>query len=108
MAVAWGVEHRDLDNIMAIASMRSPGESARTIPGGGLPDRFQVQTPVWVGQSRTKRRRLQDFFDEFGKERAALLRVICTDMWKTLSFRSNLSGTVKLCGSPGRAGDYPW
>jgi len=35
---------------------------------------------LWVGRSRTEQT-AQDFFDEFGKARTALLRFVCSDMW---------------------------
>ena len=36
---------------------------------------------LWIGRTRTKKT-LEKFFEEFGQKRAALLKVVCTDMWK--------------------------
>jgi transposase len=76
-----GLEHRSLDGISAIGVdeiSRGQGQKYATLV-------YQIDSGckrlLWVGQSRTKKT-LQDFFDEFGKERSARLRFICTDMWK--------------------------
>lgn len=82
MAVKWGLEHRNLDNITAIGideiAWRKKKEKFLTLV-------YQIDAGckrlLWIGQSRTKKT-LQSFFDEFGKERCALLRFVCTDMWK--------------------------
>lgn len=82
MAVAWGLEHRDLDNITAIGideiAWRKRKDKFLTLV-------YQIDSGcrrlLWVGQSRTKKT-LQNFFKEFGKERSALLRYVCTDMWR--------------------------
>jgi transposase len=82
MAVAWGLEHRDLDNVTAIGideiAWRKRKDKFLTLV-------YQIDSGcrrlLWVGQSRTKKT-LQNFFKEFGKERSALLRYVCTDMWK--------------------------
>ena len=36
---------------------------------------------IFIGKERTKKT-LMGFFDEFGPDRASLLRFVCTDMWK--------------------------
>jgi transposase len=82
MAVAWGLEHRDLDNITAIgideiAWLRKVSDKFLTLV-------YQIDNGrrrlIWVGRSRTKKT-LQGFFEEFGKKRSSLLRFVCTDMW---------------------------
>jgi transposase len=83
MAVAWGLEHRDLDNITAvgvdeIAWLKNVSDKFLTLV-------YQIDNGrrrlLWVGRSRTKKT-LQRFFDEFGEKRSALLRFVCTDMWQ--------------------------
>lgn len=83
MAVAWGLEHRDLDDITAIgideiAWLRKVSDKFLTLV-------YQIDNGrrrlIWVGRSRTKKT-LQDFFDEFGKKRSSLLNFVCTDMWQ--------------------------
>jgi transposase len=82
MAVAWGLEHRDLSNVSAIGideiAWRKGHDKFMTLV-------YQIDAGhrrlLWVGKDRTKRT-LQAFFDEFGKERSALLRFVCTDMWQ--------------------------
>jgi transposase len=82
MAVEWGLEHRDLNNIKAIgvdeiAWLKKVSDKFLTLV-------YQIDTGrrrlLWVGRSRTEKT-LQGFFDEFGKARTALLRFIGTDMW---------------------------
>lgn len=82
MAVAWGLAHRDLDNVAAIGideiAWRKGKDKFMTLV-------YQIDAGhrrlLWVGKDRTMKT-LRRFFDEFGKERTALLRFICTDMWK--------------------------
>jgi len=82
MAVEWGLEHRDLSDIVAIgideiAWVKKVSDKFLTLV-------YQIDIGhrrlLWVGRSRTEKT-LQDFFDEFGKVRTALLRFVCTDMW---------------------------
>jgi transposase len=82
MAVAWGLAHRDLDNITAIGideiCWKKKGSKFLTlvyqIDAGG-------KRLLFVGKDRTKKT-LMSFFEEFGPERSLLLRFVCTDMWK--------------------------
>lgn len=81
MAVAWGLAHRDLDNITAIGIDEiawKKGHKYLTLV-------YQIDAGckrlLWVGQERTQKT-LRQFFKEFGKERTAHLRFICSDMWK--------------------------
>lgn len=82
MAVEWGLEHRDLSGIVAIgvdeiAWVKKVSDKFLTLV-------YQIDIGhrrlLWIGRSRTEKT-LQDFFDEFGKVRTALLRFVCTDMW---------------------------
>ena len=82
MAVAWGLEHRNLEGVTAIGI----DEIAR---GRGQKKYvtlvYQIDAGakrlLWIGQKRTEKT-LRRFFDEFGAERSAGLRFICSDMWK--------------------------
>jgi transposase len=82
MAVAWGLAHRILDNITAIGideiCWRKKGEKFLTLV-------YQIDSGckrlLWVGKDRT-RKTLSGFFQEFGSQRTARLRFVCTDMWK--------------------------
>jgi len=82
MAVAWGLEHRDLDGVSAIGI----DEIAR---GKGHKKYvtlvYQIDAGakrlLWMGQKRTKQT-LRQFFEWFGTERSGRLEFICSDMWK--------------------------
>jgi transposase len=82
MAVAWGLAHRDLDNITAIGideiCWKKKGSRFLTLV-------YQIDDGckrlLFVGKDRTKKT-LMSFFDEFGPERSLVLRFVCTDMWK--------------------------
>ncbi|MCK4690338.1 MAG: ISL3 family transposase [Desulfuromonadales bacterium] len=82
MAVAWGLKHRDLENVSAIGideiAWRKKGDKFLTLV-------YQIDAGckrlLWIGQKRTKKT-LYRFFKEFGKERTAKLAFICSDMWK--------------------------
>jgi transposase len=82
MAVAWGLAHRNLDNVTAIGideiCWRKIGSKFLTLV-------YQIDNGckrlLWIGKDRTKNT-LVSFFDEFGPDRSSLLRFVCTDMWK--------------------------
>jgi len=82
MAVAWGLANRNLDNITAIGideiCWKKKGSKFLTLV-------YQIDDGckrlLFIGKDRTKNT-LIDFFDEFGPVRSALLRFVCTDMWK--------------------------
>ena len=82
MAVAWGLAHRDLDNVRAIGideiAWRKGKNKFLTLV-------YQIDAGccrlLWIGETRTKKT-LEKFFEEFGQKRAARLKVVCTDMWK--------------------------
>jgi len=81
MAVAWGLEHRDLETVTAIGIdeiSRKKGHKYVTLV-------YQIDAGcrrlLWVGKERTAKT-LRQFFTEFGPRRTARLRFICSDMWK--------------------------
>lgn len=82
MAVAWGLANRNLDNVTAIGideiCWKKKGSKFLTLV-------YQIDNGckrlLFVGRDRTKKT-LRSFFEEFGPERSALLRFVCTDMWK--------------------------
>ncbi len=80
-AVQWGLAHRDMSNIRAIGVdevLWQRGHKYLTVV-------YQIDDEckrlLWVGKDRTVRTLLQ-FFREFGPERSAQLRYVCSDMWK--------------------------
>ena len=80
-AVQWGLAHRDMSNIRAIGVdevLWQRGHKYLTVV-------YQIDDEckrlLWVGKDRTIRTLLQ-FFREFGTERSAQLRYVCSDMWK--------------------------
>jgi transposase len=79
--VAWGLAHRDLEKIEAIGVDEvqwKKGHKYLTLV-------YQIDQNckrlLWIGQDRTSKT-LRDFFRMLGKERAAKLRYVCSDMWK--------------------------
>jgi len=81
MAVTWGLEHRDLENVRAIGIdevLWHRGYKFLTVV-------YQIDEGLrrllWLGEDR-KARTLLGFFRFLGPERSARLRFICTDMWK--------------------------
>jgi len=82
MAVAWGLANRNLDNITAIGideiCWKKNVSKFLTLV-------YQIDNGckrlLWIGKDRTKKT-LLSFFEEFGPERSATLRFVCTDMWK--------------------------
>ena len=80
-AVQWGLTHRDMSNIRSIGVdevLWHKGHKYLTVV-------YQIDAEckrlLWIGKDRTEQT-LLNFFHEFGVERAALLRFICSDMWK--------------------------
>lgn len=80
-AVQWGLAHRDLSNIRSIGVdevLWQRGHKYFTVV-------YQIDNEckrlLWVGKDR-KIRTLLKFFREFGKERAAQLLFVCSDMWR--------------------------
>jgi transposase len=81
MAVEWGCQHRDLEDITAIGVDEIQwlrGHQYLTLV-------YQIDEHrkrlLWVGQHR-KIKTLLRFFRWFGKQRSAALEFICSDMWK--------------------------
>jgi transposase len=81
MAVAWGLDHRTLDNVTAIGIDEiawKKGHKYLTLV-------YQIDVGckrlLWIGKERTQKT-LRQFFKEFGQERTAQLRFICSDMWQ--------------------------
>jgi transposase len=81
MAVAWGLAHRNLENVTAIGIDEiawKKGHKYLTVV-------YQIDAGcrrlLFVGKERTQRT-LRQFFKEFGQERTARLKFICSDMWK--------------------------
>jgi transposase len=79
--VGWGLAHRDLSGVTAIGVdeiLWQKGHKYLTVI-------YQIDRHcrrlLWVGKDRTVRSLLR-FFREFGKERSAKLRFVCSDMWK--------------------------
>lgn len=81
MAVAWGLAHRNLENVTAIGIDEIAWKKGHKY----LTLAYQIDAGcrrlLWVGKERTQRT-LRQFFKEFGEERTARLRFICSDMWK--------------------------
>jgi transposase len=91
MAVAWGLEHRDLSEVTAIGIDEVKwhrGHKYLTVV-------YQIDNHckrlLWVGRERTSIT-LMRFFHWFGDERAARLQFVCTDMWaaylKVLAYKA--------------------
>ena len=81
MVVEWGLLHRSLDGIKAIGVdevLWHRGYKFLTVV-------YQIDEGcrrlLWMGQDRTVRTLLR-FFRRFGRERAAALQFVCSDMWK--------------------------
>jgi transposase len=79
--VQWGLEHRDLLNVLSIGV----DEVLWHIGHKYLTVVYQIDNGcrrlLWVGKDRTIKTLLR-FFHGFGEERSAKLRFICSDMWK--------------------------
>ena len=79
--VDWGLAHRDLDDVEAIGV-----DEIQWLRGHHyLTLVYQIDAAhkrlLWIGEHRTIRT-LLTFFREFGKERAAQLKYVCSDMWQ--------------------------
>ena len=81
MAVCWGLEHRNLEGVHAIGI----DEVLWKRPYGFLTLVYQIDEGMRrllrVGEDR-KVKTLLKFFRQFGPERSAQLKYICSDMWK--------------------------
>jgi transposase len=79
--VDYGLEHRDLCGVEAIGiDEMSIGKGHNYITAAYQIDEGK-QRLLWIGEKR-KVKTLLRFFHEFGKDRSARLKFVCTDMWK--------------------------
>ena len=80
MVVEWGLEHRNLDGIRSIGV-----DEVLWLKGKFLTVVYQIDAGrirlLWLGKDR-KVKTLLRFFREFGRERAAALHFVCSDMWQ--------------------------
>lgn len=81
MAVQWGLAHRDLSAIESLGIDElswQMGQKYLTLV-------YQIdghcKRLLWVGRERTEAT-LEQFFDWLGTERTAVLKYVCSDMWK--------------------------
>ena len=79
--VDYGLEHRDLTEIKALGvDEMAIGKGHNYVTAVYQIDENQKRL-LWIGKER-KAKTLLRFFIEFGKERAAAIQYVCTDMWK--------------------------
>jgi len=80
LVVEWGLEHRNLDGIRSIGV-----DEVLWLKGKFLTVVYQIDAGrirlLWLGKDR-KVKTLLAFFRQFGRERAAALRFVCSDMWQ--------------------------
>lgn len=80
MAVRWGREHMNLENIQSVGI-----DEILWQKGLFLTVVYQIDNGckrlLWLGRDR-KAATLRSFFLWLGKERSALLKFICSDLWK--------------------------
>ena len=79
--VAWGLEHRNLDDIKAIGVDEiqfKKGQKYLTLV-------YQIDAGhrrlLWMGKERTMKY-FNGFFDMLGTDRCAAINFVCSDMWK--------------------------
>jgi transposase len=81
MAVTWGLAHRSLDGIQAVGVDEVAWHKGHTY----LTLVYQIDNGakrlLYVGADRT-RESIEGFFTMLGVTRTALLKFICSDMWK--------------------------
>lgn len=80
--VEYGLEHRDLSGIesLGVDEMAVGKGHQKYVSLVYQIDPGKTRL-LWVGKER-KAKTLLRFFHEFGKERAAAIRFVCSDMWK--------------------------
>jgi len=81
MAVTWGREHMNLDGITAIGIDELQWRAGHKYVTLVYQINEGIRRLLWIGDKRTVRT-LLGFFRWLGKERTALLKFICSDMWK--------------------------
>lgn len=81
MAVDWGLQHRNLEGIAAIGVDEVAWRKGHTY----LTVVYEIAKGsirlLWIGEGR-QRSTMEAFFDWFGPQKTALLRFVCSDMWK--------------------------
>ena len=81
MAVAWGLAHRSLEGIEGIGVDEVQWQKGHKY----LTLVYQIDKHckrlLWIGKDRTAKTFL-GFFRMLGKERSALLKYVCSDMWR--------------------------
>lgn len=81
LAVKWGLEHRNINDITAIGVDEVQWHSGHKY----LTVVYQINNDckrlLWIGLDRTEQT-LENFFISFGKEKTKALKFICSDMWK--------------------------
>jgi transposase len=81
MAVAWGLDHRDLSGIEAIGVDEVQWHKGHKYLTLVYQIDGHAQRLLWVGKDRTVKTFLR-FFRMLGKPRSALIKYVCSDMWK--------------------------
>jgi transposase len=79
--VDYGILHRNLDHINAIGVDEIAIEKGHKYATVVYQIDSQCRRLLWIGKER-KAKTLLRFFHDFGKERTANIRVVCSDMWK--------------------------
>jgi len=80
MVVNYGLAHRSLDGITAIGVDEVQYKKGHKYITLVYQIDAGIRRLIYVGKDRTTKTLLRFFF-EFGKERTALLKFICSDMW---------------------------
>jgi transposase len=81
MAVAWGLEHRDLSGIEGIGIDEIQWHKGHKYLTLVYQIDNHVQRLLWVGKDRTAKTLLR-FFRMLGKPRSMAIQYVCSDMWK--------------------------
>jgi transposase len=80
-AVSWGLKQRDLEGIEAMGVDEIQWQRGHKYLTMVYQIDVECRRLLWVGKDRTAKTLLR-FFRMLGKERSALLRFACSDMWK--------------------------
>lgn len=80
-AVSWGLRHRSLDGVESIGVDEIQWRRGHKYLTLVYQTDAECRRLLWVGKDRTAKTLLR-FFHLLGKERSALLRFVCSDMWK--------------------------
>jgi transposase len=81
MAVAWGREHMNLENITAVGVDELQWGSGHRYITVVYQINEACRRLLWIGEKRTEKT-FEAFFDWLGQERAGRLEYVCSDMWK--------------------------